>query len=278
MIIFSDIDGTLFSQKWSRIPKSAKAAVQLARKNGHKFFLCTGRGLATTNKYLNYDVDGFVFAVGSLIYVEGKKMYNHPIREEVMDELIKNMDAIDIGYMLEGSAGSYGNDFGYECNSKYFAGAETDSSKVEEIMAENGIYHLSQWHKKDPIYKLVVFEKHENHMQELELPEGLHIVPAKYDIFPHLTGEISRSANNKATAIQRVIEYYGVSKEETVAIGDNTNDIEMLEYANVGICMGNGAPEAKEAADYITTDIHEHGMWNALKYVGAIEGEYEGED
>jgi hypothetical protein len=50
------------------------------------------------------------------------------------------------------------------------------------------------------------------------------------------------------------------------AVGDSRNDLEMLTYAGCGIAMGNASKDAKEAADYITTDLWEDGIWNALEH------------
>ena len=47
--IFLDVDGTLYSPKLGEIPESAMEAIRLAREEGHKIFLCTGRSLAEEN-------------------------------------------------------------------------------------------------------------------------------------------------------------------------------------------------------------------------------------
>ena len=44
----------------------------------------------------------------------------------------------------------------------------------------------------------------------------------------------------------------------------------MLLYASCGIAMGNGTDAAKEAADYITDDIHQDGIYNGLKHFDLI--------
>ena len=61
-----------------------------------------------------------------------------------------------------------------------------------------------------------------------------------------------------------------VSREAIYAIGDSSNDIEMLQYAHVGIAMGNGKEEVKRVSDYITDDIAEDGLYNALKHFNLI--------
>ena len=65
-------------------------------------------------------------------------------------------------------------------------------------------------------------------------------------------------------------EYLGINKEDTYAIGDSINDLEMLQCVGHGIAMGNATQVAKDVAEYVTTDIHEDGIYNALKHYGLI--------
>ena len=58
--------------------------------------------------------------------------------------------------------------------------------------------------------------------------------------------------------------------EDTVAIGDSNNDITMLECVNTSIAMGNSSKAVLEMADYITTDVDEDGIWNALEWLGVL--------
>ena len=84
------------------------------------------------------------------------------------------------------------------------------------------------------------------------------------------SGEFTRKGVNKATGMQHMMDAMGISREDTIAFGDGSNDFEMIDYAGQGIVMGNGIPALKEHADYVTTDIHQEGIWNGLKQVGVI--------
>ena len=85
-----------------------------------------------------------------------------------------------------------------------------------------------------------------------------------------LMAEIVLSDISKATGIEKVLSYYGASREDSVAIGDGSNDIEMVEYANIGIAMGNASADLIAVADYVTTDIEKDGIKNAIFY--ALQG------
>jgi Cof subfamily protein (haloacid dehalogenase superfamily) len=64
---------------------------------------------------------------------------------------------------------------------------------------------------------------------------------------------------SKGRALSMLAEHLGVSQEETAAIGDNENDIDMLVWAGLGLAMGNAAPEVQAIADYVLPSISEDG-------------------
>ena len=67
-----------------------------------------------------------------------------------------------------------------------------------------------------------------------------------------------------------ILARYGLTAEEAIAFGDSENDLEMLRAAGIGVAMGNGTPEALEAADYVTGDCDDDGLLHALEHFGLI--------
>ena len=67
------------------------------------------------------------------------------------------------------------------------------------------------------------------------------------------------------------MERYGLRPGETMAFGDGENDIDMIRFAGIGVAMGNAIKNLKSAADYITTDIDDDGIANALQHFGLID-------
>ena len=63
---------------------------------------------------------------------------------------------------------------------------------------------------------------------------------------------------------QVICKHYGIRREETIAFGDGANDIEMLEWAGIGVAMGNAADTVKAHADHVTTDVDHEGIETAI--------------
>jgi hydroxymethylpyrimidine pyrophosphatase-like HAD family hydrolase len=75
---------------------------------------------------------------------------------------------------------------------------------------------------------------------------------------------------SKGSGIRKVCELFGIPLSDTIAFGDSVNDLDMLETAGIGVAMGNGTDAAKQAADYVTTDMFDDGIWNACEALGLI--------
>ncbi len=79
--------------------------------------------------------------------------------------------------------------------------------------------------------------------------------------------ELTSKTATKSNALLRLAGILGISQEETMAIGDSFNDLDMLEAAGTSVAMGNAEPEIKETADLITKTNDEDGVaWAIEKY------------
>lgn len=89
---------------------------------------------------------------------------------------------------------------------------------------------------------------------------GLNIYPSKPTYLEIMPGKAS-----KTSAINCLQKKFNVDKTEIIAMGDNYNDIDMIEYAGLGIAMGNAPEDVKKHADYVTSTNDEDGVAEALK-------------
>ncbi|MBR2769973.1 MAG: HAD-IIB family hydrolase [Solobacterium sp.] len=269
--LFLDIDNTLFSSRSGIVPESAVDAIKEARKNGNYVFLCTGRSRAESMKYLNYPVDGFVFASGASCFAFGKNIYDHPIAEEKVNEIRKMIEEMQFGVLLGGAKKACLDEQCYRGLDSYLNRSEKDPEVRKRTMEANGMFPMSERIKDDPVYKLGASKPHEASFEPL-----IRLLPSPFRLVQTLSseaadfGDISDATNRKSDGIARILSHIGIPKEDAVGIGDSGNDTDMLAYCGLGIAMGNGSEEVKAIADWVTSDIDDDGIRNAFAYAGVI--------
>lgn len=77
--------------------------------------------------------------------------------------------------------------------------------------------------------------------------------------------EIFPTGVTKGKALSEICKEFNISKEETIAFGDQELDISLIEEAGTGIAMGNAIKELKDKADFVTKSNNEAGIAYALK-------------
>lgn len=251
---FFDIDGTLFSHTQHKIPDSARKAIHLLREKGIKVFLATGRGLGAVKKISWGDLvfDGYLTLNGQ-ICLDGEEniLFEAPIDPEDAKFLIAAFRSKRIALSI------------VERDRVYLNLVNETVIKAQESVA---IPMLPiEEYEGAPIYQFI------GYMGRKETEEFAKNIPnCKITRWYEDGIDIISKDGGKANGIKKMIESYGFSREETIAFGDSDNDLEMLEYAGIGVAMGNAVHCVKEAADYVTDHIDEDGLWNALKHFEII--------
>lgn len=128
----------------------------------------------------------------------------------------------------------------------------------------NPVGNLSEFLREDPIKILFIAEpglldKLNRELQDKFGP-ALYITKSKPNYLEFMHPEAT-----KKHGLQALAQRYGIQREEIIAFGDSYNDIDMLEYAGLGVAMGNAPEEIKEKADYVTTDNNEDGVAAAVR-------------
>lgn len=271
--IFLDIDGTLYSPEINAVPYSAMDAMKQAKEKGHKLFVCTGRSLSAAKLFLNLDVDGFVFSAGAVVYIEGKRVHDRSMSEVEIDELIKLADKYELGYCLEGNAGAYYDERAYRHVYGYFSKSAKNEDEGKIIMEENCYYTLEHRDNSDKVAKICFYANDELQLNQMktDLPKEFQaLVTLRNPRIKSHCVEISYRTETKSSAAKLVCEKYGATLKDAIGIGDSSNDYEMIRDCGVGIAMGNASDDAKEVANFITTDILEDGIYNAFKQYNLI--------
>ena len=78
--------------------------------------------------------------------------------------------------------------------------------------------------------------------------------------------EVNVPEATKGIGLLKLAELLGLQREQVIAFGDGENDISMLQYAGIGVAMGNATPACKAAADFITRTVDEDGVAFACEH------------
>ncbi|MGN0495172.1 MAG: Cof-type HAD-IIB family hydrolase [Lachnospiraceae bacterium] len=260
-LLFFDIDGTLITlDSIHEFPESTKKALLEAKKNGHKIFINTGRvKTAIDRKLLEFPFDGFVCGCGTYIEYEGKTLFHTQIEKGLCETYAKQIHEWNLGTVYEGK------------NQLFIDGDHGPGSFLEFIYDYFG--HNSNMPIEDYTHPALIYDKFTtSKLPGSDMDSFMECFGKEFHLIPH--GEAVVEAVplgcSKATGIEFLQKHLKADKEECYAFGDSINDMEMLQYVPHPVSMGNGVNEVKEVAEYITSDVDDDGIANALKYYGLI--------
>ena len=270
-LIFIDIDGTLFDHAKDAIPESAKNAILSAKSKGHKIFLSTGRPYADIDQeMLNFPLDGMIVSCGAVVYVDNKPIYCKTYPQKELISLIQFMLDNNIGFSLDGIHKNYLTEEAFNCLSSLMFKNNEDSELSRAMMAKNNCFPFEDMKEENlkEVVKISIFTKNKESCEKLfqRIPDSLVGFMYKNNHLDLYNGEISVKGITKATGLKQITSYLSIPIEDTIAIGDSLNDLDILQEAGLSICMGNGADECKEIADFTTKDISDDGLAYALKH------------
>ncbi|MDR1399272.1 MAG: Cof-type HAD-IIB family hydrolase [Treponema sp.] len=249
-VIFLDIDGTLLLHGKGPFAEDIEQ-LEEARKQGHRIFLNTGRSLANippamlTAPY----IDGIVAGGGAHVIINGKTIYHKRIPEEVL--------ALTCNYYLHSSKWCI---FEGETN-LYGINHETDRAGLDfviEILPIKKINDFATLYKETWVTKLTM-QGHVTDEERATLQDYFQLNP-----FPNYSEGIIKG-ETKASGMEAAINALGLTRKNSIAIGDSINDIDMLCFADIGIAMGNACDELKHIASALTLDCGHGGVAHAIK-------------
>ena len=256
--VFFDIDGTLWDF-YNQIPESTVEAIRALRKNGNYAFICSGRARAYIQHPDLFAIgfDGVVAGCGTHVELNGDRIYEKLIDRELAIHTVKTVRRYGFRPILEGPEYLYMDDADF-----------ADEPYGQKLKREMGdklksiTDHYGEWE----INKLSCATNDADREGCFAALEQYYT----YLIHNSAVVEIVPKGHTKATGMDVVCQALGIDRADTFAVGDSVNDLAMLQHAGVGIAMGNGSPEAKAAADYVTTDLNEDGIYNAMVHFGLI--------
>ena len=277
-IIFLDVDGTLIDYE-AKLPVSAAQAVNQARANGHKVYICTGCSKAEIEQRNLCELDGMIGGNGAYVEDHGHVVMHQGLSKEDVKHIVDWCNERHLGFYLEANSGMYCNDYmleqGPETMVKYAQGKGADLTKAKESSKKfmDGFIHLQgEDLYRDDVNKIsFILSRYQDHLDsQKEFP---HLIAntwgGKGEVA--LYGDLGPTGITKRHAIEVLLDYLGVDQKDTISFGDAKIDLSMFECCDYNVAMGNGGEEIKAAADYITTDVNDDGLYNAFRYLKLID-------
>ncbi|XJZ27210.1 Cof-type HAD-IIB family hydrolase [Bacillota bacterium Lsc_1132] len=275
--IATDMDGTLLNSTAKKITDENRDAILKAQSQGIEVVIATGR---------SYDeVDSLLEEAGlqcPVICVNGAELRSKE-GEIVSATPLAKQDAADAAMLLKENGvyfevytdkGKFTNDPKKSVSIivDIAVSANPDASYEEMIhFAEERVKTIHQVNDYQElfanedyqIYKFLAFsfdaEKLAKVSKELGNIEALAVSSSGHENL-----EITNQQAQKGIALEAFVKAKGISLSETMAIGDNFNDVSMFKKAGRSVAMGNASQMIKDLCDFVTDTNEESGVAKAI--------------
>ena len=261
-LVAIDLDGTLLSPDKTISPANKQALLD-AEAAGVNVVICTGRPLSgvrpifeeiafksnhsysvinngcTTVKSSDWSVISYdALSEEDLVYLDQLTQEIHPQLSlfDLNRYIILNQEPSEIAKMDAGIVSTVPVPLG-----------------LEEVLEAQPIFQGMFIDQKEQIDAF-------QDTYEEALTQRFHTIRSQPILFEILPKDV-----NKATGLKALADHLGIPREQVMAIGDENNDIEMIQYAGLGVAMGNAANHIKELADVTTTTNAEDGVATAIR-------------
>ena len=254
-IIFFDIDGTLRSERTGVVSARTRRAVAALRQRGIRVVVATGRhplelDLAGLEEMT---FDGYAAANGQMCLDSDRRLFaGFPLGEQGSAALVDLFERREHLLWFFGECEQYAN--------------RDDEILAELSNATTGLTPEVRAYDGMTLYQAVAFVGvAEEEALAARLPG------CKLQRWGARGVDIIADDGGKVEGMRAFLTRFGCTREESMAFGDQHNDLEMLRFAQVGVAMGNGSAEVRAAADYVTSAVEDEGIVAALEHFGVLE-------
>lgn len=251
-LIATDMDGTLLDDTGYLDRDYLEKVLDRLEKKGMLFCVASGNGLARLLAITGDLADRILFVAdnGARVYYRGEDLYRHQLSNDLIEEVIsyyqerlktlcfmlQNDEAI---YMAKGSARPF---------------VDFDAIAPEQMVAFydkiSFLEEMKEFSRTAPYYKMGLWVK-EDQVAEV-VAECNRVFAGKLEAVTSGFGSIDLLplGINKATGLQKLLTAQDLNSSHLMAFGDNDNDLEMLELAQVSYAVGESSNRIKEVADH----------------------------
>ncbi len=267
-LICIDMDGTLLDNNHQVSEDNKKALIE-AKEKGIIIALTTGR-LFTSAKYYSdlIGIDAPIISSNGA-YIKDKNsskvLYENPL------SLDESLEIYNISKKY--SFNAYFNTHDTAISTTEFKENHAYKITNKNIPEEDKIKFIVSKDLTDTLIKLegdilkFIAVDNKDNSEEILKAKNEFISLNKYEVV--ISGpnnfEVMKKGTSKGNAVKYLSEMLNINKDEIMCIGDSENDLSMIRYAGIGVCMGNGLDLLKKEAQYITDTNVNSGVAKAIR-------------
>lgn len=259
MVVFFDIDGTVVDNDTQIIPESTVRAVEALGRNGHIAVVNTGRPYSHIDpRVRRLAFQGWICGCGMDVRMGGEVFQHLEPDDALCRFVVEKCGEFGMDPLLESDDGSI--------VLTHMDHLHPTVAREAEQMRSKG-FQVYPYSEHPHFMKLVTFDT-----------PGCRRAEFLTAMEPYFTCidrgntmlELVIKGCSKANGMNLLLSRLGVPQQDTLAIGDSTNDLPMFSVAAHTVCMGGGMEELKREAEYITAPVLDDGIEKALKHYGLI--------
>lgn len=269
--IVLDLDGTLLNEQKLMTTRTKEKLIE-AQKKGIKVVLASGRpmsGMLHLAEELEMDqYEGYLVSYnGSIVYdVKTKEIiFDQGVSVEITHKILDHLEQFDVLPMIESNGIMYVKDAFFDIDYPIPSGR----THIVEYEARGGNFKINEVEDlktvvNQPINKILIagnptyLEENYEAMKAPFTPQTTIAFSAPFYF------EYTDKGINKARALNEFLPKLGIEAENVIAFGDGENDRSIIEYAGIGVAMGNAVQEILDIADEVTNTNDEDGIAEML--------------
>lgn len=257
-MFFFDVDGTLLDNRRHHISEATLTSLRRLKERGGKLVVSSGRDVNTILKMPQLAAiawDGYICRNGSVV-ADGQRR-----------ELFRTFFDASTMQRLEAISQQRQSPIQYMGLTDWL-----NLPPDGDFLKACAFFHRDPYEmpvrptlKEDRATMALAFDHGDSDYAQFREIETLTVLPTPF----HYADLVSRGID-KSVGMARLCEAEGISPAETMAFGDGINDLEMLQFAGIGVAMGQCRDEVKAVADYVTASVDEDGITHALNHFGLL--------
>ncbi len=254
-LVVSDIDGTLLEDGGHELNLELFDVILKLREKGMQFAAASGRQWASIEQVFDPIKEKIFYLSDNGAYVgcHGRQLFVNTIERSLAEELIRDIRKAGLTVMVGGPDVAYMEDPDPEFEDWILNGYKFRAESVKDVLTV-----------KDQFIKVSAYRKSdiEAHTKELREKYGDRL---KMTISGDMWLDCMAFGINKGEAVKLLQESLSIDPKETIAFGDQLNDIEMLERAYYSFAIGNARSEVKKTARFEADTNVRDGVLKILK-------------